>query len=721
MKPTKIAKKIHTPNSTQTLMPASVPGVNRAHLALILLLCVAVYANALFMGLVWDDIPQITENPLIRSLRNIPSLFVGEVWQNVGRGHGSIYYRPFFNLSLAVDHALWGVQPFGYHLTNLLLHCFAALTLYLLVFRIAKSGVVAICSALIFAVHPVHAEAVAWISGRNEPMAAGFIFASLFFYAGFRQNNRIKDLALSLALFWCALLSKETAIVLPGLVLLYEVCFTNGTWKKRATWPAIFTAAAIPYLIVRTVVIGVTVAKINQPLFVRICTSPVLIFRYLQSLVLPVGLQLHYEIPLKTSLLDPLVILAVAVLFCILIWMLVQVRRYPVPFFGIAWIFIALLPASGLPLILQPSPIADRYLYIPSAGFALAVSWLFMRFVPQNTSAGQSPPTLGPSFWKKPAGMAGVLILLVLFILSVQRNNAWKDNKSFMLQRLADAPGYAEGYNQLGALYLDQGMLEEAEQAFKKMIELSPEADRGYSNLGLIYRKQGRLEEAEEILQKALSLKPNADGALLKYGSVLIEQGRFQEAEQVFAQCLAQAPEDPGALFGLGISIMRTAKESVERQSRNGNRSSPDAMLQKRRRLEAAEAYFKKTLTHKPGFIAALENLGTLQLDLQKYREAEETFRAYAEQAPDDARALYGRGLALVGMGNGKEGKKYFELTVRKQPKFADAYNALGFIEMGEAQFAEAGKHFEQALRLQPKNPQFARNLEAARTREKKR
>ena len=408
------------------------------HIILIALLSIAIYANTLSMDFVWDDLTQIKENLKIRSLRNVPSMFTSDVWSGVGQE--SPYYRPIFTLSLALDYFIWGLNPSGYHITNIFLHALASALFYILALRILNKELAAVFGALIFAVHPVHAEAIAWISGRNEPLAALFMFASLYSYILYRDKTKFSYLALSVFLFSIALLSKELAVTLPFIILLYEICFREGTLKQKIKLPLFYTAVIMLYLVLRTLSLKHALWSASDPLLWRIYTAPVLLMEYLRLLVFPFDLKVFYDIPFRQSLFE-LGTIAPFIMVVIVISATIAMLRYDKRLsFGLLWIFIALIPALNIIAQIRPALMADRYLYIPSAGFSLALGIIFLRI--HNWKSNKE--------YRKTTMACGLIIIAGLSIITFQRNYVWGNQHSFLTTMVNNAPNYFGGHNELG-------------------------------------------------------------------------------------------------------------------------------------------------------------------------------------------------------------------------------------------------------------------------------
>jgi tetratricopeptide (TPR) repeat protein len=534
---------------------------NWKHVIIIALVSMAVYSNTLFMDFVYDDLTQILENNYIKSLENIPSMFISDVWAGKKDGF-SPYYRPVFTLSLAIDYFIWGESPSGYHLTNILLHAMVSVMFYILALRILNSEVAAIAAGLIFAVHPVHAEAIAWTSGRNEPLSALFMFASLYLYILYRDRNKTQYIALSLFLFFTALLSKEMAITLPAVIFLYELCFRNGAIKQKIQMPLWYGLIAVIYMIVRMTILSHT-SWVEAPLLWRLYTLPGIFLKYLIALIFPFNLKIFYDIPFPKTFFSSAVIVPFLISFAIILVIVISPRYDKKLFFSLFWIFVTLTPVLNIVAQVTPALMADRYLYIPSAGFSLAAGITFAKVFGlsgkiYDVSDNQTALTAHNKS-SKIKMVAGLLIIGILFILTFQRNYLFKDQFSFITRMVNDAPEYFGGHYDLGLIYINQGRFDEAEKELKYALKLQPLFGKASINLGSIYFKQKRFDDAEREFQKVLQIGPDYPLSYLAYynlGCLYFKQRRFEEAISAFQQVLKLKPDYADAYYNLGITYL---------------------------------------------------------------------------------------------------------------------------------------------------------------------
>lgn len=430
-------------------------------ICVILVLSLMVYANTLRMDFVYDDLLQIKELPLIRDIRNIPQMFTVEMWQILGGE--SPYYRPLFFISFALDYFFWKENPFGYHLTNIILHAAISLHVYLLARRITESRAAAFTAGLLFAVHPIHAEATAWISARNELLSALFMLFSYLTFILFLEKGKKTILFISLLSFFMALLSKEMAITLPLLVFLHVWCFTEGRWEKKLVWPSLYCAAVAPYLLIRASVLDIQ-SWGSHPLSWKICTGVGIVVSYIRLLFFPVNLKVFYSIPIQKTFFSADVLVPLMLLLAIIISVIASWKYDSKLFFCLSWIFITLLPVSGFVTLLHPALMADRYLYIPSVGFCMAAGILFSKLVREE---GRSR-----TLRRVVTYPIGASVIIILLALTLRRSHDWENQHSFMVNMVKDAAGTYFAHYFLGNLYKEDGRVEDAIVEYTKPLRL---------------------------------------------------------------------------------------------------------------------------------------------------------------------------------------------------------------------------------------------------------
>lgn len=486
--------------------------MKHSQIVLVLLIAVVgfiVYANSLDGSFIWDDNHLVRNNVHIRSFSNIPKAFSQDI--RVSNGRESKFYRPLQLISYMGDYSLWGLGVEGYHLTNTILHILVALCLFWMSYILFGNKLLSFFAGILFVVHPVHTEAVSYISGRADLLGALFIMLSFIFYVKANEKKKHGPLIIAILMFISALFSKESALVFPVLLLVYHYSFKIRIKPARYI-PFILTA--LFYAILRlTILRALLPAASDGPAFLdRIPGFFVAITNYSRILFFPFDLHMEYGKKLFVFM-DPKAISGLAIFASLFFFALRKKSRLLL--FSIGWFFAALLPHSNLYLV--NAYMAEHWLYLPSVGFFLIAGKALSKF------------------WivKPVRGIVIIVIILLVSyfaILTVNQNNYWKDPVAFCEHTLAFAPRSAKAYNYYGNVLDKLGRKEEAHVAYRKVIELDPLYKEAYNNLGVLYKEFGKPERAMALHERAIEIDPNFTGSYNNIGVLHYNEGNFDKA-----------------------------------------------------------------------------------------------------------------------------------------------------------------------------------------------
>jgi tetratricopeptide (TPR) repeat protein len=558
-----------------------------------------VYLNTLGAGFVHDDNLQIVDNPWVHELRHWPDLVSHPVWA-FRTTAGTHYYRP---VQMGLYGLLWaagGGAAWPFHLANLLLHALMTGALAMLVLRLSKDATVAVACGVLFAVHPLHVEVVAWVASLPELTFSFFLLATLLFHLGARSappGKRGPWIAGALACAAATMLSKETGVITPLLIALIELLYPRGVadvatedGARVAPRALVAARAAAPYLVVTalyialrwSVVGGVAVLRPSELTAVdALINAPALLGRYLWAMLWPAGLSVHhvYE-PLRTPLAVS-VLLGVIGLVVVAALLPRSLRRRPDLVVAGALFLLPLLPALYLPG-LGSALFAERYAYLPSAGFlwlvAAGVSAVVGRFV-------------GPDRERVVVLGLAMAVALAGAGRAVVRNEDWRDDRRLAEATIRVEPRAEQMYVVLGNLHENEGRPEEALGSYEAGLAVLPDSLAlrvARANLLLVL---GRITPEQALVEfgDVETVDPRMYEVHAIVGDAYLQAGRYDEAETAFGRALELNPRDPMLYNRLAVVYLQTG-----------------------RRNEAEQA-LTRALTIDPGFALARDNLERLR------------------------------------------------------------------------------------------------------------
>jgi tetratricopeptide (TPR) repeat protein len=515
----------------------------------VLLAAFFAYLPSLWFQFVYDDVQQIAENPAIRSWEHVPQYFTRHVWAHL---HSQTnYYRPLFLLWLRLNHALFGLEPMGWHLTTVLLHLATTLLVYLLGRRLLARRDAAAVAALLFALHPVHIESVAWVSGLTDPLLALFFTGSFLSYLRWREEKRLLCLALALLLAALALLCKESGVALPLLILAHASLYgpaarpAHERFRHALRVASPFLLLAAVYLAVRALVLSGFAHTLGEvTLATALLTIPTLLWFYAGQLLAPFGLSLFYDLPYGAppGLMNFWLPLAGVALLAagLYVWH----RRMETPLVGLAagLMLLPLLPAFAIHYLPLDNFAQDRYLYLPSIGFCLLAA-LGLSLLRKHSALLARPPA-----------QAAALVLLAALLggTTAAQSLHWRDNEALFRRAVAVAPGNWNGYRELANELLRQERPKEALAVYFAMAELRPSDWFTQFALGHTYYTLQEYDAAERHLRMAIRLYERNGTQFYYLARTLLARGELEQAERALARALEVLPQGKGYYYLLG-------------------------------------------------------------------------------------------------------------------------------------------------------------------------
>jgi len=724
---TPLPEKINSPSPEflgRTILP----------LLLVLLLSLLVNLNVLQNGVGWDDEFIVTNLQAPETLGKFVRLIQEDLFRVSLSKENIPYYRPMVSISYQLDNMLWGHRPAGFHLSVLIAHLINTTLVFFLARGLVSETTwpshpasnslpirrfLPYLAAALFSVHPAHAEAIAWIAGRNDVFCTAFILSSLLLYIRFRKTDGRTSFALSMFFFICALLTKETAVGMVILFPLYDFLSmapvtlnadrqdgekaTHRVPVLRAWVSRISTGWLIPMTILG-LYFWVRTNRIVHPFGQGSSVGP-LASDTIQRTLGAIGLYFKlmvFPYPHRPFIADlpsssPALVLTVLITGLLLAGFVMALIRRNVLFgIGLAWMSALLAPAVLVSVLnVASTPAAERYVYAPSVGFLIVgfglITWGFERLQISR------PPSSS-----KAVILTGSLILLILSAWSIEsrhRNSVWLNPMTFWQAAMIGAPEAGYPRRELGKHFVESGRLEEAEPVYREAALLDekrfgsnhPALGEDLNLLGTLYQKEGRYSEAEPVFKQALMIRektlgpdhPDMAVSLNNLGELYYHRGKFKEAEPLYRRALAI-------------------------YEKNGGTNNPEMAL-------------------------TLNNLAGLYDAIGKYAEAEPLYRqalAIREKTlgpdhTDVAQTLNNLAVLYHRQGRFVEAESLYKrsLGIREKilgPNHADlapGLNNLAGLYLAQGKYSEAEPLFQRALAirektLRPDHPDLVTSLE---------
>ena len=474
---------------------------------IILALIFLTYTPLLFNHFVGDDHIIIEKNTFYSSWKNMPRLFKkGYIvdLQNINYsseptsdfGTGSVSYRPVSNLTYFLDYSLFQAKPWGSHLINILIHCANTFLVYGIVSRLFSSSILGLFAGLLFSLHPIQSEAVAVMSYRADMVAAFFVLCSFYCWVKFQEGGplRKKYYAGALLMYFLAVFSKESAIMLPFVILSFDQLWKSPrlSLKHRCKYYTGFASILIFYLYLYFIVFpnpSLPFHWLGGSLIHHCLIMGYIWYSYLINFLLPWTVKLIPGLycppaPMLISLVTAKMGLAL-IIFIASVWMLW--RNYKPMVFFLFWYGLFYLPVSNL--IPIANPMACRFMYLPSIGLFVVLAWVLHK--------------------ARPLPMLYTVIITICVTCTLFLNGDWKSDFDVGYTWVKDYPTAYRGYAILGKVYFYAGHFKEAKEYLERSIRLGDQIPSDVFNLGQCYRQLGELQEARALLKQIIVHNPD--------------------------------------------------------------------------------------------------------------------------------------------------------------------------------------------------------------------
>lgn len=649
-------------------------------LVVILILTSVVYRGVLNNQFVLDDTHVVAHNPAVRSLAHVGEWLTSPYAASGMRDYPN--YRPVLVASYAIDYALWGAAPVGFHATNLAIHLGVVLLAFVLGRRLSPDPLMAVCAAGLVALHPINAETVNYVAARSSSLSALLVLGAIWASARADERGtrgwRVGAYLLGLS----ALGTKEIAVVLPVLIIVWR----RAAHGSREPWTASLRSSVPWWLLVigfwafrMWILWGLVGTAISGPGVTLWYNTLFALKIYSVSLAewwWPTALSVDHAWPWWISWREAVVI--AAVLIVALAGTVLLARRNPRWGWCAVWFWVAIAPAGALGFVSRLTLYQDNRVYLAGVGFA----WLVGHVAAAALRRLSARPV------GRIAATAAVIVLIAAAArVDAARTSVWTDRASLWDDVLTKYPRSLMAHNGKGMVAFDAGRYEEARDWFERTVRISPGYAEGHRNLGVTFTRLGDWERSIAALEYALSIQPDYVEARVTLGKVYERLNRPDRALEAYDQALQH---DPGHV----VLLARTAW----------------LLAQMGRPIEAAERYRRVVSTGRAEPETVLD-YGVLLMRLERWDEAEQVFSSLAARDPNSYVARFNLGTALEGRGEWERAAEEYRRAAALNAADPDPIFRVGVLFSKQQRWEDAIAAYDQALARNPSHVPTHMNL----------
>ncbi len=557
----------------------------KMHLLLIILVTYLAYVNILGNGFVWDDSTTFLGWPEIRDWQDITELLAGE---NPPRHEGR--YRPLVSIAYGIANSLFGYNPLYYHLLSVFIHLTCTILVYLIVKQMTGKALLAFMTSLLFGVHPIHTEAVTFMSASFEGIGVLFFLISFLLYLKY-QKKRSEDrtsrrrkyiYSFSIIAAIIAFLTYELTLTLPLLIVLYEFCYQKisaDNWRVRFRFYLPYFSCLLAYFLFRFVILGIiTRGTYPEDAFyfkILLLTIGPGFLKYILLTIFPLNLSVsplcYQTIPCAKGLITPAMIHSVSflkpgffipllIVLTLAILPLFIRKRFPNSAFWMGWFFITLLPISNI--VPFQAIIAERYLYIPSIAFCYLMSSVVHQIITQKELLRETHLNHKVRKVIRIVAVAILFIVVALFAFqTIARNQEWNSDYTLWSRTLQQNPDDYNANTNLGQVHLNADNYSIAVSYFSKVVTLYPDSAAAHNNIGNAYNRMGEHSEAIRHYKKADKLAPGNAGILSNLAAAYFQQNETRMAIVYMKKAVKYDPNSPLVADNLRIISANIASD----------------------------------------------------------------------------------------------------------------------------------------------------------------
>lgn len=678
----------------------------------------------------YDDYDYVAANRYVQQGLSFDSI----VW--AFQSFHAANWHPVTWLSHMIDVELYGISAGAHHLMNLLFHIINTLLLFHILNKMTEKIWPSAGVALLFALHPLHVESVAWVAERKDLLCALFSFLTINKYIDYSRTHTSFDYGVALLFFTLGLMSKPMIVTLPLLLLLIDYWplktisfastaslsdfFRDGFGSKR------YLSDKLPFFLLVIISCVVTVMAQSHggamgnferyPLFFRMNNAIVSYGVYLGKFFWPADLSVFYPYEISRP------IWQIMGSLLLISWLtglsLLRAKKWPFFFVGWSWYLVSLVPVIGLVQV-GAQAYADRYTYLPSIGIFIIFTWMIEKFVSNHAI--------------KPWLSISVVLSISALIMRVSWLQAshWENSETLFSHSTHVVKNNYIGHNNWGCYLTDTGKIDEAISHFQEAIYINPLYTGAYMNLGRVLLEQSRLEEAISVLEMLLQHESSNGLAHYYLGLAFLHKGAMNEAVSAFQKLFRLAPDFHDTTMNFALYLIRENRiEEARFFLRNTlfmeidvaaanlpiapsiPEKQPDThpendfrralTLHYNKEFEKAELYYRKAI--QAGYTSGVVylNFGSLLVQMGKMTESIVYFNKTLDYNWMPPSLFNNFSVVHIRQERLSDSVRYLDEAIRKEPSFSEAHNNLGVSLSKQGRFADAEKQFRKAIELKP-------------------